>query len=271
MAVGALLVAGTGLFFAYEAGLLARLAALPRALETLLDSRTESRPQTNSPQSRGPAQATPLERLQELIVAGRGADLPAALAAVSGEELDRPLRGMTALMRAASVGDPDVVGLLLERGADPNGRGHFQRTALQYAVEKNRIEAATLLLDAGADIDGVDNTRLSPLVMAADRNYTKLALLLIERGANVNLQHVKGWTALMDAAKSGNVKLVRALLAAGARSGARHSNGWTALDFARNGGHQQVVELLRQAGEALPGVRTGEGTPPATAKKAKRE
>lgn len=185
-----------------------------------------------------------LELLHAALAAGDKAQALEQIPQLPPQEHNRVVEGMTSLMRAASMGDAQVVDWILRSGGDPNARGAAQRTALQYAAERNRIAAAGLLLDAGADINGVDNGGLAPLVMAADRDYTDLALLLIERGANVNLQNLEGWTALMDAARRGNTRVVEALLAAGARTGARHRDGRTALDFARDGKHAGVVRLL---------------------------
>ena len=72
--------------------------------------------------------------------------------------------GFTALMYAAGMGgDADMVGWLLDRGADANledGRG---RLPLWEAAHYGRVEAMKLLLDHGADADGADVWGLAPL------------------------------------------------------------------------------------------------------------
>src|SRR5262245_10002653 len=53
----------------------------------------------------------------------------------------------------------DVVGLLIERGADVNVRGDFGQTPLHYAVRDGGPECGPIvsrLLDAGADIETKD-------------------------------------------------------------------------------------------------------------------
>lgn len=159
-------------------------------------------------------------------------------------EINTAIGGMTPVMKAASVGNPELVELLITHGADPNKRGSHQRTALQYAAEKNRLAAAKILLKHGADIDGTDNTQLSPLTMAADRGYHDFAMFLIDKGADVNVQHTQGWTALIDAARNGDLVLVRRLVEAGADLQLRDKHGRNALDYARNNNHQAVEAYL---------------------------
>ena len=189
--------------------------------------------------------AGPVE-LNALIRRGVIKDIQRIVVDMDETELNVIVNGMTAVMTASSVGDVKIVELLLNLGADPNKRGSADRTALQYAAEKNRLAVARKLLDYGADIDAYDNTRLTPLVMAADRGYTDLAILLIKSGADVNIQHVQGWTALIDAAKNGNMKLVKHLLTAGANREISTSKGWRAIDFARQKKHQEIVALLAE-------------------------
>lgn len=166
---------------------------------------------------------------------------------LSPGEINSVIGGMTPVMKASSVGNADLVRLLIEHGADPNKRGSHQRTALQYAAEKNRLAAAKVLVNFGADLNGTDTARLSPLTMAADRGYRDFALFLIDKGADVNIQHVQGWTALIDAARTGDLLLVKRLVEAGADINLRLKNGGNALDIARKNNHNDVeAYLLKQ-------------------------
>ncbi|MFT5391752.1 MAG: hypothetical protein ACI8PT_001947 [Gammaproteobacteria bacterium] len=188
-----------------------------------------------------------MRNVQFAIAQGNeAAALRSAFAGVGHAQLNEPHGGMTALMCAASLGQPVIVKMLLDNDADPNQHGASQRTALQYAAEKNQLEIAKLLLDAGADLDAYDNSKLTPLTMAADRNYTDLALLLIGKGADVNLAHAQGWTPLIDAAKHGNVMLAHVLLEHGANRDAKLATGWTAHGLAKNNGHLDVARMLTE-------------------------
>lgn len=59
--------------------------------------------------------------------------------------------GNTPLSDAASGGHSDTIRLLIERGADPNTRGHFRRTPLYRAAFAGHLEAVQTLLEYGAD------------------------------------------------------------------------------------------------------------------------
>ena len=134
------------------------------------------------------------------VIAGGDIDaLKKQLLSIEGEAINEVVGGMTPIMIAASMGNVAMIDLLFTQGADPDKRGSMERTALQYATEKNHVEAAKRLLDYGADIDAFDNGKLTPLIMAANRGYTELGLIYVKKGANVNSQHSQGWTALIDA------------------------------------------------------------------------
>jgi ankyrin repeat protein len=60
------------------------------------------------------------------------------------------------LARAAGNGDLPAMRAMLSKGADPNGREAWGRSALTLAVASNRVEAVRLLLDHGADPRATD-------------------------------------------------------------------------------------------------------------------
>lgn len=62
-------------------------------------------------------------------------------------------KGFTPLTEAVYYGKTDVIGYLLEKGADPNFQVKSGMTALHYSLFKQRYEIAKILLDNGARAD----------------------------------------------------------------------------------------------------------------------
>ena len=150
-------------------------------------------------------------------------------------------RGQTALMWAVSQKHPEVVGMLLENGADVSARsltrirmvkldngGGGRRspevaTALEtggstpmvFAARVGDPESAQLLLEAGANADEIAADGHSALVMAAFANHPDVVEVLLEADANPDA-FGGGYTALHAAALRGNLRTVNLLLAHGA-------------------------------------------------------
>jgi uncharacterized protein len=71
----------------------------------------------------------------------------------------------TPLHSAASGGHSEVVGLLLEAGADPNARQSGGWTPLHAAASNGDIASVTMLLASGADPAAVNDEDMSVLSM----------------------------------------------------------------------------------------------------------
>ena len=80
--------------------------------------------------------------------------------------------GKTALQYAACEKYPDIVKLLLERGADPNHQSQEGRTPLMEAALWGRLKNVELLLENGVDKDLMDHDSLRAIDLAtpSDRN-----------------------------------------------------------------------------------------------------
>jgi ankyrin repeat protein len=111
-------------------------------------------------------------------------------------------RGQTALMWAAAQKQPEMVGFLLEHGADPDAQSmpnNWERqvtaeprmkvlpagglTPLLYAAREGCAECIRLLIEAGADINKADPESVTPLLMATLNAKWDSAKQLIESGA----------------------------------------------------------------------------------------
>lgn len=104
------------------------------------------------------------------------------------------------LPHAAARGHPETVALLLDRGADPDGRDRSGKAPLHYAVRAGNLASMRVLLTRGADPNRrVPSNWTTPLHYAArDCQGESLDLLLAE-GADPNARDRYGNTPLSEA------------------------------------------------------------------------
>jgi ankyrin repeat protein len=134
---------------------------------------------------------------------------------------------------ACRTGSAPMLGLLLERGADPT-------KALPSALWGSRFDLATMAIEHGGSIDdAIDGDR--PLLHNLIRwGQLAPALWLLERGADPNRTGAEGWTALHQAVSRGNARMIAALLRAGARTDVEAEDGRTPRMLAKELGRKGV-------------------------------
>jgi RNA polymerase sigma factor (sigma-70 family) len=128
--------------------------------------------------------------------------------------------------------------------------------ALGLAAHFGHLDVMGWLLDRGADIDRVAAHRLAvtPLHAALFGRQVGAALLLIARGANVTLARGgagwkrAGWTPLHYAAGMGFGALVLPLLDRGADLSRPDEEGKTPLEVAIDADHHDIADALRSRG-----------------------
>lgn len=168
----------------------------------------------------------------------RHLDRDAALANGSERARMRPLH--QAILRRR----PEIVRLLLERGADPRVADGSLRSPLQMAVERADAALVDLLLRAGADVNVRDKAGWTPLHHAGAKNQLAIARRLLEGGADARILSQLGGTALHEAAVGGGPDLLRLLVERGADPAVVSQTGVTALDLARQYGNAPGVAYL---------------------------
>ena len=144
-------------------------------------------------------------------------------------------RGQTALMWAVAQRHSDVVGVLLEHGANSHVRSdvwplmmgvephtEYKRvipqggnTPLMFAARSGDVASARLLVAAGADVNDTDAWGMSATVLAAHSGHEELVDFLLARGADPNAA-AAGFTPLHVAILRRDAMMVSALLGHGA-------------------------------------------------------
>jgi ankyrin repeat protein len=169
---------------------------------------------------------------------------------------------LTALTCARLTGQQRTVKLLLARGANGEERpaSHCNETTLLHgAASVGDVEMVRLLLDQGAEVDAKDGFGKTPLLHAAacgHANRLPLVSLLLERGADVNTKDVGGRTALHIVMMWSNwelwsdtrAPLVSLLLRQGADVNARDNRMQTPLHLAAETGRETIYKLLKARG-----------------------
>ena len=127
------------------------------------------------------------ERIAQILIAA-GANVGASTVLI----------GSTPLHLAAKHGQPALVRLLLQNGADPNRRDTLGTTALMLAAASGNADAVTALVDAGADPNAKEAARgETALMFAAAEGRTDAVAALLGRGAEWRATtNVFDWTKL---------------------------------------------------------------------------
>lgn len=151
--------------------------------------------------------------------------------------------GNTALILAADKGNIEVVKILLEYGADigkENGEGY---SAFMAATTNGHIEIVKLFIGRHADVNRSSPLRANttPLMEAALKNHKDIVKLLLQHHADVDSSNDKGLTALSFA---DDPEIIKLLLEAGAYIDKQNMNGVTALFNAAASGKFEKVKFL---------------------------
>jgi ankyrin len=169
--------------------------------------------------------------------------------------------GQTALHSAAIHSIPEVVGMLLDAGAELERVDKARFTPLHCAVEANSMDNVKRLLERGAKVNVSCYDGRSPLYTAVQFNFFEMGRLLLENGAEANAACDDGRAALHVAAQSGLLDMVRLLLANGASVQLKASGAATPLHYAVFSGNVEVLQLLIEKGGDLESRAADQRTP----------
>lgn len=166
---------------------------------------------------------------------------------------NRTSDGSTALRIAAEKNHVDVVRRLLACGIPPNIAGP-DGTALVEAARNGHEDVILALLAGGADIDSDEGYGLTPLHTAVKFKQTAAVRILLDHNADVNKVGDKG-SALGHAVELGEEEIVNMLLSKGAlvdgNEGPKHLIPLQAAVFK---GYERLVKVLIDAGADVNGL-----------------
>ncbi len=167
--------------------------------------------------------------------------------------------------------NPQIIKLLIGKGAYVNAKNKDSSTALTLAIKKGYLETTNLLISLGADINAKNNDGFTPLMQAIKRKYSSAAYLdvinlLIKNKADVNAQENNGLTVLMVAMQKDysidSLNLARLLIEKGSDVNAKADDGSTVLmqvvkrtEF----GYADVVKMLINKGADI-NARNNDGS-----------
>lgn len=105
---------------------------------------------------------------------------------------------MTTLHNMLSSSKVDITKVKTWIESDPDSihAYHGNWSALDKAIQINRLDIVKLLVDNGANINAQDKAGVSALYLAIQEETTEIVRYLIESGADVHLRDEDGWSAI---------------------------------------------------------------------------
>ncbi|XP_051770958.1 ankyrin repeat domain-containing protein 1b [Ctenopharyngodon idella] len=136
----------------------------------------------------------------------------------------------TALHRACSQGNVEIVNALLEAGASIENKDKLQATEVHWACRGGSLPVLEALLNHGAKLDSRDKLHSTPLHVAVRTGHYECAEHLIHCGTDVNAKDIEGDTPMHDAVRLNRFKLIQLLLMHGGDLKLKNCEGKSPMD-----------------------------------------
>lgn len=164
----------------------------------------------------------------------------------------------SSLTHAAGLGRPELVTLMLERGADENGTAKQDDAPLLAAAEAADPEMVKLLLEGGADASRAGYAGENAVLLLMKQKIQDGVPELLAAGADPNAHSgINRARPLALAVRGGDTHLVELLLAAGADPNHQTADYRNLGVVAARQGDVEIFRLLQEAGLSLDhGKRT---------------
>lgn len=129
------------------------------------------------------------------------------------------------LALAATIGETDIVSLLVQNGGQINMLDETGQSPLFHAAANGNFSTAKFLLESGAYVHATDQNGYTPLLIACRQANEQLVKLLLDSGANMTLQNISDMnfrkgsfghtTATHEAVSHNQLGVIKVLLNAG--------------------------------------------------------
>ncbi|XP_071316354.1 ankyrin repeat and SOCS box protein 15-like isoform X2 [Trachinotus anak] len=153
----------------------------------------------------------------------------------------------TAMHEAASVGNVDILMLLLRNSGRVNQRDVTGVTPLAVAAEHGHFHITEILLNCGSSVNSQACNGESVLLDAAGSGNTDCIQLLLDNGANPNLPSITGHLPIHKAAYAGHYDALKMLIPLTNKKAIKAA-GQSPVHSAAEGGQSQCVQLLLACG-----------------------
>ncbi len=167
-------------------------------------------------------------------------------------------QGRTALSIAVFSNNHDIMQLLLENGADPNGFYTYDNKHVSYLerIVHSSLDADLVeyLINWGADVNGYTNSdknQITPIFACAARHRisqdaaSALAQILIEHGAFLESKDSRGYTPFLKAIDMDSYRMIDVLADGGANLNAKNKQGKNALQIALDKNDLQLYKHIQ--------------------------
>ncbi|XP_067685531.1 serine/threonine-protein phosphatase 6 regulatory ankyrin repeat subunit A-like [Haliotis asinina] len=160
---------------------------------------------------------------------------------------------MTPLLMAAYHGKKDVLGLLLETGADTSAVDHKNNNVLHLSCTGGHVDTVKFILNLNiVDINSKDLSGMTPVMLAAYWGKREIFYILVQQGADLSITDQIGDNILHKACIGGNKDTVKHVLKLHIVDiNSRGSKGMTALLYAAEYSDGDMFDLLLRNGADL--------------------
>lgn len=124
-------------------------------------------------------------------------------------QLDAPVHGIPALIKACQLGRADVVAALIRAGASLDAVDEYGNDALWASCFSGDLLTLAVLVEAGIPLNRQNPNGSTSLMYAASAGKTSVVEFLLQSKADVRLENQDGYTALDLAANPEILKLLK--------------------------------------------------------------